>query len=258
MTRFAAMLLLGALLAAAVVAAPAPAPRASGPWFDGWDRPVDPLGVCRFQRHWDRLSITVPGLKHELYVREKRLTAPRLLRAVEGDFSAQVRVGGDFRAAEGCDWVACEAGLLLTDQKNFIWFVREAARGAPEVASDAIRRPGYCLCVKLNPEMGCSSMMSFWGPPLETPAYLRLERRGSRLTTKVSQDGVRWESATFPSLLKLLRSIKMPQKVKVGVVAEAIGVLPDASASGTYKAVFDQFKLTRLGPDGKPLGGTAP
>ena len=45
-------------------------------------------------------------------------------------------------------------------------------------------------------------------------------------------------------------TIGMPRKVKVGVLAEA-------TAPGTFKAVFDDFKLTPLGPDGKPLGGRA-
>jgi hypothetical protein len=49
MNRYAAMLLC-AVVPAAVLAAPAPAPRTSGPWFDGWDKPVDPLGDCRFER----------------------------------------------------------------------------------------------------------------------------------------------------------------------------------------------------------------
>src|SRR5258708_40218715 len=114
MHRLAAFLLLWALLlAGALLAAPAPFPRPTRPktpWLDGWDRPVDLLGNCRFLRDGDRLSITVPA-DAEVY------HAARLLRDVEGDFVLRVRVAGNFKEAAGTTG-ACSAGLMVTEGKE--------------------------------------------------------------------------------------------------------------------------------------------
>jgi hypothetical protein len=124
MNRLAAML--GALLAAAVMAAPAPRPRPATPWVTGWDKPVDPLGDCRFHREGDKLTITVPGEGHELDVGDKPLNVPRLLRDVEGDFVMQVRLGG------GCT-PGKAAGILLTDGERTVrvWKLAVAEKKGP-------------------------------------------------------------------------------------------------------------------------------
>jgi hypothetical protein len=96
MHRPAVLLLCVALAVATVVATPAPFPsrgRLSGPWLDGWHKPVDLQEDCRFDRRGDKLTITVPGKGHEFAVAKGRLNAPRLQRDVEGDFVMEVRVG---------------------------------------------------------------------------------------------------------------------------------------------------------------------
>jgi hypothetical protein len=50
----------------------------------------------------------------------------------------------------------------------------------------------------------------------------------------VSLDGQKWKDMTANSSL---RAIRLPQKVKVGVVVES-------TAPGNFTAVFDKFKLT--------------
>src|SRR5690348_4213586 len=55
-------LLTGAL--SLVVGAPVPLPK---PWIGGWDKPVNPLGDCWFNRHGDKLRVTVPGRGHSYY-----------------------------------------------------------------------------------------------------------------------------------------------------------------------------------------------
>ena len=82
------------LTACAVVAAPVPADR---PWITGWDKAVDPDMDCKFTRDKEALTIEAPGKDHDLGVERGLMNSPRLLRDVEGDFTAQVRVGGDFR-----------------------------------------------------------------------------------------------------------------------------------------------------------------
>src|SRR5207253_2814760 len=103
-------------------AAPAPLPR---PWALGWDRPVDPLGDCRFERAGEVLTITVPGERHGLEASGRYLNAPRLLRDVKGDFSS-VRVGGGLRP--GGRNRCRSAGLVVTDGRALVRLVRTGAR----------------------------------------------------------------------------------------------------------------------------------
>jgi regulation of enolase protein 1 (concanavalin A-like superfamily) len=217
MNRFAALLLF-ALVVAVVTAAPAPRPRSETPWVTGWDRPVDPVGDCRFDRHGGKLTITVPGKGHALtHFWGGRLLAPRLVRDVEGDFSAQVRVAGDFRpTGEG---TFRRAGLLLkagdgwmtvqrvNDPSESFWF------GVyPDVMDRSVESPG-----RLGPA-----------------GFVRIRRRGQDFKLECSPDGKKWAACACEVLVPL------PRKLKVGVLAEA-------TADGTFKAEFDQFKLTPLG-----------
>jgi regulation of enolase protein 1 (concanavalin A-like superfamily) len=214
-------------------------------WTDGWNWPIDPVGDCRFERKGDRLTITVPGKGHVLDPSAGGLLAPHLLRDVEGDFAVQVRVGGDFQRAKlDENGVFRRAGLLLTDGKEYVKFVRAAYRGSPgEKKRGYFRLDAYHLSVEFFRKNGGTGLQSTTGPPLKNPAYLRLERRGEDLTFLVSQDGEKWEPAAESSF-KIPHTVTMPRTVKVGVVAEA-------SARATFKAVFDQFRLTPLtGPAG--------
>jgi hypothetical protein len=90
-------------------------------------------------------------------------------------------------------------------------------------------------------EEHCSVRYRACWPPEEGPAYLRLERRGDWLTLLVSEDGKAWQRAQGPFSF---RGFQIPQRLKIGVVAEA-------TAEATFKAVFDNFKLT-------PLSGKSP
>jgi regulation of enolase protein 1 (concanavalin A-like superfamily) len=185
MHRLAALLFCCALLAvAAVMAAPAPFPRATrqaGPWVDGWDRPVDPVGGSRFDRQGSKLTITVPGPGREFNVLAGRLTAPRLLRDVPDDFILQVRISGDFRDfGQGVEYR--EAGILLTDGKQFL-------------------------------PVGRTTRLEMF-PPLK-PIYFRLRHQGKTLRIAVSEDGKQWEKGAVPLLLEGWGPLK------VGVYAAA-------------------------------------
>ena len=149
-----AVLLLCALVAAGVVAAagglmaaPAPFPtrtgRASGPWITGWDRVVDPVGDCKFDRRGDRLTMTVPGQPQEVDVTRGRLNGPYLLRDVEGDFVVQVRVGGDFLKGQGT------AGLLLLAGNNGVTLALGARPrdGKPHTYCWARSRPSMATSI---------------------------------------------------------------------------------------------------------------
>jgi hypothetical protein len=213
MSRFAAVLFL-ALVVAATVAAPVPRLKRqpAGPWFAGWDKPVDPRKDCRFDRRGERLTITIPGRGHGLaferdngrYRLTASSTAPLLLRDADGDFTVQLRVAGEVSPEpETRARTSWTAGLIL-----------------------------------LN---GTTSVQRFLYYPIcqGRPMYLRMERRGKSVTTKKSWDGKRWEedsTLTFPEGL--------PRMLKLAVVASS-------ERDGTFKARFDEFKLTRLSGSAK-------
>ncbi len=238
-----AALLLCALVAAGggLLGAPAPFPRSEGPgaWVKGWDRPIDPAGGCRFDRQDGRLAITVTGKDHYLELQSVfvpgkgfqavggRLTAPHLLRATEGDFAVVVRVGGDLRAADLKDpYAGRSAGILLTDGKTFV----RLARSEYVFPNDAEATHGFLPPRTQHEPSTFLPMPQARGKPY----FLRLERRGDAVRSAASQDGRKWEP-----LEDQPRKIKLPRKLKMGVLAES-------TTLGTFKVVFDRWKLTPL------------
>jgi hypothetical protein len=132
------------------------------------------------------------------------------------------------------------AGLLLTDGTHFVKLERAAGYLDPVVAEMPFA-DGRSLEFPALLELG---------PPVSVLAYhLRLRRRGDEVTLEFKEGELargNWPGGPRP--LPWCRAcgpvrLPLPRKVKVGVVAEA-------SAEGTFKAVFEQFKLTPLG--GRP------
>ncbi len=212
------------LAACAALAAPTPADR---PWVTGWDKPVDPDQDCKFIRDKGTLTIEVPGKDHDLAIERNLMNSPRLLRDVEGDFVAQVRVRGIFRpskestSAERLPFVG--AGLLLmADEKTYIRLERAALVKGGEVKTYAnweLRQDGQWV---LSGEEKVR--------PLEDKATLvRLERKGDKLLASVSHDGEKWWE------LKPLE-LKLPAKLKIGVAA-------GGTSMDVFAPQFDQFQL---------------
>src|SRR4051812_18412855 len=67
--------------------------------IQGWGEVVDPAGDCRISVDKDTLRIAVPGTKHDLNPDAGDMNAPQVLRAIEGDFIAQIKVSGNVRHA---------------------------------------------------------------------------------------------------------------------------------------------------------------
>jgi hypothetical protein len=233
MHRFAALSLLCALVAGALLAAPAPFPRPVKPWVTDWGSPVDPAGDCRFDRVGDKLTITVPGKDHSLDVANGRLHAPHLLREVEGDFVVQVRVGA-VRLPPGRQG-SRKAGLLMLLGRGFVTLQRAAVQSDDEWTAFFLVGARYPTI----PDHLLVRYRACW-PPDSEPAHLRLERRGDWLTLEVSEDGKAWKRARGPFCYNGFRA---PRRLKVGVVAEATG-------EASFKATFDQFTLKPLGDKG--------
>jgi regulation of enolase protein 1 (concanavalin A-like superfamily) len=211
---------------AACAAFAAPAPK-DVPFETGWDEPVDPDGDCKFVREKGALTIEVPGKDHDLGVERGLMNSPRLLRDVEGDFTAQVKVGGDFRPTtasttnQRIPFVG--AGLvLMAGDKTYVRLERATLYKAKEFKSYAnweLREDGKWV------QAGREAVL-----PLEDKAtYLRLERKGDRILASVSQDGDKWSE--LPAL-----DVKLPAKLKVGVSA-------GTTSGAAFKPSFDEFTL---------------
>ena len=67
------------------------APAALDPWGDV----IDPDDDCTFRVNERGVSLEVPGSLHDLDVEFGKSNAPRIIREVEGDFVAQVKVCGE-------------------------------------------------------------------------------------------------------------------------------------------------------------------
>jgi regulation of enolase protein 1 (concanavalin A-like superfamily) len=214
------------LCACIVLAAPAPA---NVPWVTGWDKPVDPDKDCKFIRDKDTLTIEVPGKDHDLGIERGLMNSPRLLRDVEGDFVAQVRVSGTFKPSqnstsnERLPFVG--AGLLLmADERTYIRLERAALQFQGDVKTYAnweLREDGKWV------QAGEATV----APLEDKETYLRLERQGDKLRASVSHDGKEWKE------IKPLE-VRLPAKLKIGVAA-------GGTSMDVFAPRFDQFRLTQ-------------
>jgi regulation of enolase protein 1 (concanavalin A-like superfamily) len=192
-----------------------------------WDAPVDPDRDCAFQTAGGKLTIRVPGKDHDLGAERGRMNAPRLLCDVEGDFTAQVRVSGDFQPStdatvQGKVPVVGAGLVLLLDEKTYVRLERFGLyRGA--------QYEDFCSW-----ELRRDARMTFsrTSPPLVTKeAYLRIERRGDKMLGSISGNGMKW--IELPPI-----DIVLPRKIKLGV--DAI-----STSSRPFAPIFDHFRFKK-------------
>jgi regulation of enolase protein 1 (concanavalin A-like superfamily) len=200
------------------------------PFDVGWDKPIDPDHDCKFLAGKNTLTVELPAKDHDLGAERGVMNAPRLLRDVAGDFTAQVRVGGDFSpvgpstAAGHVPFVG--AGLVvMVDDRTYLRLERAAAvyNGADK-ASPYVNLE-WRVDGKIAPLVGTR-------PPIaeDKPTYLRLQRGNGQLLASVSQDGQKWSA--LPSL-----GLPLPSTVKVGLAA-------GTSSSAPFRPLYDAFQLT--------------
>jgi hypothetical protein len=204
-----AILIVG--LVGTVLAADDEKPRS----IKGWGKVIDTAGDCSVKGDENRLTIEVPGGTHDLGPFPRGLHAPRVLKEVEGDFSVQVKVTGDFRPGEELAPPAPSpfngAGLLIwQDSKNFIRLERNAW-WPPDGGGYACYPPLFEYYWKgqfqyTNPNVTRASF--FKG----RSTWLKLERRGGKVSASYSHDGKEWTE------VKQI-DVDLPRKVQVGVAA---------------------------------------
>jgi regulation of enolase protein 1 (concanavalin A-like superfamily) len=176
----------------------------------GWGDVIDPSHDCEFTIGSGTLALGIPGTDHALAIEQGRTNAPRVLREVAGDFTAQVKLSAKF-AADPASLISSRrafqsAGLLLwQDSGTYIRF--ESAHMMVEdrtydFASFELRREGRF-------EISGNAATH----PLSGGArYLRLERRGSKIAVAESPDGTNWNSVGT-------MKVELPEKVLIGVTA---------------------------------------
>ena len=201
--------------------------------IDGWGNVASFKRDCKITPDEGKLTITVPGTPHNLNKVISDLSAPRVLQEVEGDFTIQVKVSGDFNpspvstvAPRGKAYNG--AGLLLwVDDDLFVRLERNIWMNGPVDAQ--CHPPLFEVMVKGAPT-GTSpppTAATFFGTPA---TWFRLARSGDSVTPSYSHNGIDWTTAGAATL-------RLPKKVSVGVAAVN-------TSKKQFKAVFEELQLT--------------
>ena len=209
---------------------------------EGWGQFENRRQDCQIKPEPGRLTITVPGTPHNLNREISDLSAPRVLRDVEGDFSIQVEVSGDFnphpfstvypkgKAYNG-------AGLLLwVNEDLFVRLERNIWIQAPGVAN--CHPPLFEVMVKGAPTGTSPGSVpaNFFS---SSATWFRLSRSGNTVSGALSHDGVSWVACGTHTLA-------LPAKVSVGVAAVNTSRKP-------FRAEFEELDLKTGADIPKPL-----
>ncbi len=223
-------------IAAAATALPVRVDRERVRLEKQWGIVEDPDGDCTFRADLGRLTIGIPGTPHALSADIGKTNGPRLLREVDGDFHAQVKVAGAFPVDPRClmpgRWAFFGAGLLVwQDDKNYVRFERARMHLVPSgrwrcYPSFAMHSGGRLVREWQNQDGMLDEAKCAW---------LRLVRRGTTITASYRQDGDGWKE--LPPL-----QIDFGAKVRVGV--DAVQNTPAG-----FEAIFETL---RVGPADVP------
>jgi hypothetical protein len=187
----------------------------------GWGTATDPDGDCTFKEDKGKLTITVPAGFHDLHP-ARAMNAARVLREIEGDFTATVKVS--FPLTPGKQFIRGRtagyfAGLLLwTSDKEYIRLERNAWR---PVGTD--RMDSYVPLFEhwkdgdLMPTKVIGELPSFG----KDYTWLKLERKAGKVTGHLSHDGKEWVVAREANT-------ELPKKLHIGVAAINTSDIPFA------------------------------
>jgi len=196
--------------------------------FLAWTRIIDPDKDCEIVPGDEKLTITVPARNHNLHP-VRGVNAPRVVQRVTGDFTAQVKVTGDFKPglqSTGIGTPFNGAGLLLWgNSQNFFRVERNAFR-----SGDAL----YCY----------PPLIEHWregeyaganSDPVKADffkgrsTWFRLTRRGKQAAVSMSHDGKEWID------IKTVE-VEFPEKLSVGLAAVN-------SSNAPFTAEFEDFEI---------------
>ncbi len=191
----------------------------------GWGDAFDPAGDCVINGG-AALRIEVPAIVHDLSVEYGKMSAPRVLQAVEGDFTAEVTVisklepGGDRTTNYALPYHG--AGLLVwLDRDNFIRLERAAI----------LRGNDLVHYVNFEQRASATRAGSSGTAVDEGTIRLRLERQGSTVRAWFRLNGEDWNSIRGSATVR-----GWGDALKVGVAAVN-------TASVSLSAEFKDLKV---------------
>jgi regulation of enolase protein 1 (concanavalin A-like superfamily) len=192
---------------------------------------TDPSGNSQITGNAERLTIAMTGGDHALDIERNRMTAPRVLQEVSGDFTVQVKVSGTYPQGASTEVPGRRpfqgAGLLLwVDQRTYVRLERAQVNIERDGKAHRFLYPSWELRLE-----GKSLRMATGadGTLQEETTMLRLSRTGNKVVGAVSEDGATWRE------LDPL-TVKLPEKVQVGVVA-------GHNTTNPFTATFENFTL---------------
>ncbi|MGY8767450.1 MAG: DUF1349 domain-containing protein [Pirellulales bacterium] len=154
----------------------------------GWGFTIDPSSDCPIDLTKDGIQIIIPGGRYDMNAEFENTVAPRVLQDVQGDFVIEVAVidfpmPKELTSAgppQKSSYIA--AGLLVwQDQKNFIRWTRSAVGEVKKVFASAEIYQDGSRTGSLNIEIP------------DTSVWLRIERRGDRISYWISADKQTWK-----------------------------------------------------------------
>ena len=202
------------------------ADESSGSPLIGWDTILDPDDDCKIK---STIIIKVPKADQNLNPTRnfsQPLNAPRLLKHVSGDFTAQVKVTGSF-APDAQNPGFMGAGLVIwEDETHFLRMERTAYFNGNEVTCEF-------------PPIEHWRNGNFVGFPPKYPlaskhykgnsTWLKIQRKDEKLIASVSQDGKEWQ------IVKEKKDL-FPEDVSVG-----LAVVSHHRSELTFR--FDDFDI---------------
>jgi Trypsin-like peptidase domain/Protein of unknown function (DUF1349) len=199
----------------------------AGPALNPWGDVIDPDDDCTFRVDDRGVSLEVPGTIHDLNAEIGQSNAPRIVREVEGDFVAQVKVCGEFQP----EAPATREGVLPFNGAGLrLWFDSDHCL---RIERGAVRRNGRIGALLLFERHELGRPVGRNNAFLEEgDVYLKLERRGRQVNVYYGTDGEQWAEARP-------MQIEWPARVNVGLGAVNV-------ASSPLSVRFEAFSVGKL------------
>ena len=197
---------------------PAGEATADGTQLPGWGVVRNPIGSGIFKVEGNHINLLVAPKTSDYHV-QKKLTSPRVLQEVEGDFTVETTI----HSVPEPRWNAAE--LIITDERDFHFLIGLERNHDGQIYTHRhFVRAGRLI-----------DLPKFTGPrPYGKPLRFRIRRKGGLFHVAVVQESGVWLEFVP------LRITDWPAKLKVGVCASN-------DSNETVTAVFEDFKLTSEG-----------
>jgi regulation of enolase protein 1 (concanavalin A-like superfamily) len=204
-------------------------PDPVGVELPGWGRALDPQKDCDFLAEKTRLSLTIKSSRHQQVGATMGTNTPRVVRDVEGDFVATVKVLAEYQPTGPSTNPRAipfnGAGFILwNDDQNYIRLERAALNRNNKVST------------YMNFEYFRTGERALNSNDSMAPGdcWIRMERQGGRILGSCSTDGLAWKEAKF-------FEVAWPEKLKLGLQATT------SASNLPWPVTFEEFELKSKG-----------